>query len=369
MKIQLTDKELKQLDAVLSQKDENIEVSSLWNSFLDEHYDVLSKQAIDDLKKHEGLEDDEAVEEAFFNYLSLDPNDPVVEGMQEKTNFGKLHHLDETLFLNQPFNHMPIKKVVLGQYQLTYNYFEPFELFNDEDTFADKENNYAEVTHVSYFTKKIPYLVLTQKSEVWMSITPFEINTMRPYIEKAKGDVLTFGLGLGYYAFEVAKKKEVTSVTIIEKDSKVIQLFEKNILPYFENKEKIHIIKQDAFLYFDRELRETSYDTIFIDIYHTASDALPLYLRFKKSEAKYGYSNITYWIEESILCLLRRYVLVLIEEYFQGYNKESYTEVYDDETKILYELYCALEKREFKSFTDIEKLLSNEGLIELSKSL
>ena len=366
MKITLNEQDLKRLDELLSQRDMNLEVSQLWNSFLDDHYDALSTQAIAQLRKQEGLEENEAVEEAFFNYLSLDPNDPVIEEMREKTNFGNLTRLDELEFINQPFNQLPIDKAVLGPYQLTYNYFEPYELFTDEDTFGD-DDHFAEKTHVAYFTKKVKYLLLTQKSEVWMSITPFEIHTMKEPIKEAHGKVLTFGLGLGYFAYEASNKEEVDEVTIIEKDSKVIQLFEKNLLPFFPHKEKLHIIKQDAFLYFERELQTMHYDTIFVDIYHTASDALPLYLRFKNGEEKFKYKNVSYWIESSILALLRRYVLTLIEEYFQGYTKENYLDVQSIEDEILLKLYLALENKTFKSYDEIHALLSNDGLKDLAK--
>jgi hypothetical protein len=369
MKINLNDNDRQILDDILTQRDENFEVSQLWNNFLTDNFDALNKKAIHDLMDKEGLDERSAVEEAFFNYLQLDSSDPIIEKMKEDTNFGVIEPLEEKAFLDQPFNHIPVKKVVLGPYQLTYNYFEPYELFNDENTIADEKNNFAEKTHVSYFRTKVPYLMLMQKSEVWMSITPHEVHTMKEDIKNATGKVLTLGLGLGYYADEVSNKDDVTSVTIIEKDSKVIQLFEKNILPYFPHKEKIHIVKQDAFLYFERELRNEAYDYIFVDIYHTPEDALGMYLRFKSDEKKYNYKPAHYWIEESILCLLRRYVLTLIEEYYQGMKEEDYEEIVDEETELLQKLYRALKKQEYSSIKDILSLLSDEGLKELAKNI
>ena len=65
----------------------------------------------------------------------------------------------------------------------------------------------------------------------------------------AFGNVLTFGLGLGYYAYMVSEKESVESVTIVEMNEDVIQLFKKYVLPQFKNAEKIKIIKADAFEY------------------------------------------------------------------------------------------------------------------------
>ncbi len=366
MKINLNDNDRQILDDILTQRDENFEVSQLWNNFLQDNFDALNATGIHDLMDKEGLDEKGAVEEAFFNYLQLDSSDPTIEKMREDTGFGVIDPLEEKAFLDQPFNHIPVKKVVLGPYQLTYNYFEPYELFNDQNTIGDKNNNFAEKTHVSYFRSKVPYLMLMQKSEVWMSITPHEIHTMKEDVKNAKGKVLTLGLGLGYYAYEVSNKDDVTSVTIIEKDSKVIQLFEKNILPFFPHKEKIHIIKQDAFLYFERDLKNEEYDYIFVDIYHTPEDALSMYLRFKGDEKKFNYKPAHYWIEESILCLFRRYVLTLIEEYYQGMREEDYEEIVDEESELLHNIYKALKNKEFHSIEDIRTLLSDDGLRQLA---
>lgn len=362
MKITLNNQERQILDDILTQKDENFDVSNLLNQFLEEQYDSITKKSLTEFMNKEGYDEKEAMEEAFFQLLSLDSSDPQVIKMKKDCGFGSLSVLDASLFKKEPFNHFPIKEVTLGSYQLSYNYFNPYEIFNCEDTIGDKDNNFAEENRLGYFQEKVPYLILSQKNEIWMSITPHEINTMRESIQKATGEVLTLGLGLGYYAYEVSNKDEVTSVTIIEKDSKVITLFEKNILPHFPHKEKIHIIKQDAFLYFERELKESSFDTIFIDIYHTATDALPMYLRFKEDERKFHYQPCDYWIEKSILCLLRRYILTLIEEYFQGLTKQDYLNPSSEEEKILLFLFNKLDSREFSSIQEITALLSDEGL-------
>jgi AraC-like DNA-binding protein len=60
-----------------------------------------------------------------------------------------------------------------------------------------------------------------------MSITPNEIVTMREPVARASGRVLTLGLGLGYYAYMVHLKEDVTDVTVVEREQAVIDLFEK----------------------------------------------------------------------------------------------------------------------------------------------
>ncbi len=362
MKITLNKQDKKKFDEMLNVGYDNISTSEMTNSFLDENYDALSKEAIDMLKNEYGYEDEDAMEEAFYRFLGLESQDPEVMKLRECNNFGHLLHLKEDEFLHHPFNQIPIKEAVLGPYQLKYNAFLPYEIFNEDDTIGNEENNFAEITYLGYFTKKVPYLMLTQKNEIWMSVTPHEIKTMKEEIASAKGRVLTFGLGLGYYAFEVSNKEEVESVTIIEKDSQVISLFEKNILPSFKHKEKIKIIKQDAFCYFKNQLKNDMYDTIFVDIYHTAEDALPLYIRFKQSERQYKIDSVHYWIEKSILCYIRRYFLVLFEECLNGYTSEDYKPREDDESKVLSLFYSNMKDMEFTSFEEIKNFMKDENI-------
>lgn len=368
MKIQLNDKDKKELDEILTMKDQNIEVSELINSFLIDNFDLIKKEQVNELSKEEALDKKDAVESIFLNYLNLDKTDAFVLKMEKDNDFAHLYLQDKSKYRNNLLNQLSLNSIKAGQYELTYNYFEPYELFNLDEVYADKSNCFAEHTKVGYFEDKVKYLILKENNQVWMSVTPHEINTMSEHIKNATGRVLTFGLGLGYYAYEVSNKDDVSEVVIVEKDNKVIQLFTKYILPSFKHKEKIKIIKENAFLYFDREYKQEHFNYSFIDIYHTPDDALFMYLKFKQLEKKNNYTNINYWIEESILCLLRRYVLVIIEEYYQGLTADDYQILNTEEDKILLALFNALKNKTFTSIDEINYLLSDEGLKELAKN-
>ena len=90
---------------------------------------------------------------------------------------------------------------------------------------------------------------ILENDRIWMTITPNEIETMKEAVDGAFGHVLTFGLGLGYYAYMVSEKDNVESITIVEINEDVIHLFNKYVLPQFKNARKIKIIKADAFEY------------------------------------------------------------------------------------------------------------------------
>ena len=114
-----------------------------------------------------------------------------------------------------------------------------------------------------------------------MSITPNEMLTILPSVERSFGKVITFGLGLGYYPFMCSLKDNVESVTIVEFDENIIKLFKEHLLPLFPINEKIKIIHADAFKYCQENNINELYDFAFMDIWHSGEDGLPFYIHFK----------------------------------------------------------------------------------------
>ena len=95
-------------------------------------------------------------------------------------------------------------------------------------------------------------------------------------------------------------KDDVTSVTIVEKDQRVIELFTKYILPQFPHKEKIKVICDDAFSFAKEETSKTLYDFIFADTWHDPSDGIEMYEKFKECEKYSPQSVYMYWIEDTL---------------------------------------------------------------------
>ena len=150
--------------------------------------------------------------------------------------------------------------------ELKYDYYDPFEGFVFDDFI--KYPNGKLLPQIGYFNKTFKYPAVYEANHLWMSITPNEINTMKKDIDDSFGNVLTYGLGLGYFPFMVSLKENVKSVTIIEKNSQIIKLFKENILPQFPNKDKIKIINDDAFI-FAQNIKNKEYDFIFVDLWHS----------------------------------------------------------------------------------------------------
>lgn len=86
----------------------------------------------------------------------------------------------------------------------------------------------------AFFTEDIPIPVLRYKQttydwDVWMSLTPNEIWTQRSGIQAATGEVVIGGLGMGWLMRQVAKKKSVTKITVVEKDPCILEWYGEKI--------------------------------------------------------------------------------------------------------------------------------------------
>ena len=103
------------------------------------------------------------------------------------------------------------------------------------------------------------------------------MNISAKIIDRAFGNVLTYGLGLGYFQYMVSNKENVSKVTIIEKNKDIIKLFVEYILPQFPNKDKIKIICMDAFEYATNNVKDIFYDFIYADLWHDVSDGIEMY--------------------------------------------------------------------------------------------
>ena len=206
---------------------------------------------------------------------------------------------DENEFLNDPYyKNIRFPDVSKGDWEFKTMSFKPYEAFLANESVTDTEGRLF--PRIGFFEKEFHYPAVLQNGREWMTVTPHEIRTIRPAVDAGFGNVVTYGLGLGYFAYMASLKENVRSVTVVEKDERVIELFEKYILPQFENKEKIMVICADAFEFAEKETSKKFYDFIFADTWHDPSDGVDMYARFKEAEKHSPNSKYMYWIEDTL---------------------------------------------------------------------
>jgi 16S rRNA G966 N2-methylase RsmD len=197
-----------------------------------------------------------------------------------------------------------------GEWSFDWGVYPAYQLFLRGDVQVDDKNAYEEITPLGFSRQPFLYPCLLKQDSIWMSVTPFEIETMNDVVKLATGDVLTLGCGMGYVAFMMSQKQEVQSVTIIEKDAQVLMMFTQFILPQFPHRHKIKLIQDDAFTFLQTQTNLSIFNLVFVDIYQTVEDGLPIYLKLKKIEATSANGQRWhYWLEESMIAMVRRQLL------------------------------------------------------------
>lgn len=152
---------------------------------------------------------------------------------------------------------------------------------------------------IGYFETDINLPVLKEGMKVWMSPAVSEINSMRDGIKKGHGKCLTMGLGIGVIPYLWLLKDEVESVTVVEFNQDVINLFEKYIRPQFKTNKKLELIHGNAFDYYNEEFLN-QFDYVYVDFWESTKDGLEFYT--KLMEKKVDFPRVDYWVEDSMLC-------------------------------------------------------------------
>lgn len=352
MKINLTKNVINYINKMYDIMEDNKNLSSM---FLDILYN--SKNIANNLNNKksyfENIKSMFELDESFLNYY-------------KNYNLNNAFNLlDINEYKNNPYvKNIKLDKVIVDKNHkfenLNYNPFECFLYKNIEIG-----NDYLEHYKLGYFNDNYSYITLLEDESIWMLITPHEINTMKEAVEKAHGKVITFGLGLGYYAYMCSLKENVESVTIIEKDKKTIELFKEFILPQFKNKEKIIIINDDAIKYCENKI---DYDYGFVDIYKDEKDGLVLYIKMYQNLVKQNF-HVDYWIEEGMIIILRRALITLLYEITHNLYNECNDTFFDELISKFNEITKNLSienKKDIDLFLSIDNIKSLITKIKLS---
>ena len=214
-----------------------------------------------------------------------------------------VHLLKNKDYENNPYlKNIKIPTKKLGKWELCYKTYVPYQAFVFDDPKITRDGKI--IPQIGFFEKEFSYPAVLESGTEWMLITPNEIHTMRAPISGAHGKVLTYGLGLGYFAYMVSEKESVSSVTIVERDKNAISLFRDIILPQMPRKDKINIICDDAFYFAETRLADSDFDFVFADIWHDPSDGVPAYKRLKETEKYLPSADFSYWIEKTLKCYI-----------------------------------------------------------------
>lgn len=262
--------------------------------------DFVTAEMVNELKDDFGLSILESFSLLLCAALGFDTENDFDRKLWESYAPFMIHYLDERDFTSDPYyKAVKINRgKTVGEWELKEDVLPPFSAFVCDDPLTLPDGRV--IPQIGFFDNEFSFLSVLQNGREWMTLMPNELVTQRLPIKKANGKVCTYGLGLGYFAFMCARKENVESVTIVERDDSVIKLFEELLLPSFENPEKIEIIRADAFEFGEKEAHKHNFDYIFADIWHDPSDGVDAYKRFKTLENLCPNTVFDYWIEKTI---------------------------------------------------------------------
>ncbi len=268
--------------------------------FLNCEPDFVQKSIVDELCTECGLTTEEAFAYILAAAIQMDTeNNPDDRELFERYFPEMLHLLDSDEFANDPYlRTVTIPECTVGAWELKYESYKPYEAFACGDLRAFDDGRV--IPQIGFFDREFRYPAVLENGREWMLITPNEIRTMQAPIRHAHGKVLTFGLGLGYFAFMAARKPDVSSVTVVERDRNVMKLFDTYIRPQLPCADKITVLHDDAFQYAEKRMKAGGYDFVFADIWHDPSDGVPAYRKLKKYERLLPKAEFMYWIEPTL---------------------------------------------------------------------
>ena len=347
---------------------EEHEKSELADEIINQFY--LSLTASDTGRIRHMMENGTSLNDAYFKHISsrMDPESRrLLKSVSKGYGLDTIRILESKHFTDNPYYQLlrripNFSKGNIVYRQLKTGAYIPLTI---EEKVENPSRFYADISPLGAFPEDFYYPVIMQNKRIWMSFAPHDTETSEYQIAHAHGKVLTYGLGLGYFAYMASEKKDVESVTVIEFDPEIIRLFKEHLLPVFPHPEKIRIIQGDAVAY-GKEAKE-KYDYLFADIWHDAEDGLPFYILMKKNERIAKVCE--YWIEQDMLVYLRRYVLSLLEEEADGATDADYRSKETFNDRMFRELHILLKNREIRTKEDIDALLCRESLIDLAKRL
>ena len=280
--------------------EENTRAFTLLAKYLNYLPDYITKDKLDELCVGGYISEEEAYAIILSAVVGLDVADNPEDRALFNTYFRGIKRLDVKDFSQDPYyQKVKFPLVKIGDFSLNHRFLAPYEL-----TVADDPTvlpNGRVIPTLGYFPEKFDYPAVFQGDRLWMSLLPTEITTTLPAVEQAKGKVLTYGLGLGYFAYRSALKEEVSEVYVVELSSEVITLFKHYILPCFgECGKKIKVIHGDAIEYSKKVAPKEKFDFVFADIWHDPSDGIDLYLKLKEAEKLSPQTQYCYWVEKTL---------------------------------------------------------------------
>lgn len=312
----------------------NFRVTRLYSSYLEECPTAITKDMIDTLTAGGEISPEVAISALLSEIfgLNFDNSDDRRIIMDYITPSIRL--MSPEKYINDPYyKNISLDNISDGNWEIKWDEYKPYQAVICHDMMIN--DDFSEIPPLGFFTDSFRFPAILEGGNEWMTLTPVDLDTCEEAIDAAHGRVVTFGLGLGYYAYMASEKSEVESVTVVELSEDVIRLFKTHILPKMPNGHKINIVNCDAFDYAEKIMPGEKFDLAFVDTWRDAGDGAPMYKRMKSLEHLSPDTSFMYWVEGFLRSRLRaERICDIIEMNDAGKLSMSYDEIIDEIARI-----------------------------------
>ena len=283
---------------------ENFRMTRLFAAYLENCPTLITKEMIDALTEDGGIDKKDAIIALLSEAFGLDSEKPSDRRFIREYLYPSVRLLDKKRYTENPYyKTVRIENIKDGDWEFKTEVYPPYRAMICDDMILNED--FSEVAPLGFFEEEFSFPAVLECGNEWMTLSPVDIDTCDEAIEAARGKVVTFGLGLGYFAFMVSGKEEVESITVVEKSEKVISLFKKHILPQFPCRDKVKIVCADAFEYAERIMPGEKFDHAFVDTWRDSSDGAPMMERMRELEHLSPECEFRYWIKNHLISRLR----------------------------------------------------------------
>ena len=291
-------------DRLKSTFERNFRITRMYAEYLERYPEIICSEMIDTLTEDGSIDKKEALVALLSEIFALDFDIAEDRILIRDYLTPSVRLLDRRKYENNPYyKNIRLDNIADGNWEIRLEEYKPYRAVICDD--MQIREDFSEIPPLGFFTESFRFPAILERGNEWMTLTPVDLDTCEEAIEAAHGRVVTFGLGLGYYAYMASQKDEVESVTVVELSSDVIRLFKTHILPQMPHKEKIKIINKDAFEYARYDMPGECFDVAFVDTWRDASDGAPMYERMKALEKYSPNTKFLYWIENFLRSRLR----------------------------------------------------------------
>ena len=306
------------IDRLLDTFSKNFRLTRMYAEYLERYPEIITADMVNALTEDGTLTKEEALVALLSEIFALSFDNPDDRAMIMNYLTPSVKILDAKRYTENPYyKNIVIPEVTDGTWELRHESYAPYRAVIAGDIIFD---GFQEIAPLGFFTEKFDFPAVLEDGNEWMTLTPVDLDTCDDAIAAAHGKVITFGLGLGYFAYMASEKTDVSSVTVIEKSPDVIRLFEKYILKQFKHADKIRIVNADAFEYAEHVMPYENFDYAFVDTWRDSSDGEPMYKRMKPLEKLSKNTRFDYWIENFLISRHRALSLEKIAPRLEKYE-------------------------------------------------